>query len=49
MTFTPADLVLLRKALTIPGCWDPRLRAEALKVVERAQAGEQLPLKVAAR
>jgi hypothetical protein len=40
--FTAEELALLRRALTIPGCWNPRLRAEALKLVERAE--EQLSL-----
>jgi hypothetical protein len=42
MRFTAAELALLRRALTIPGCWNPRVRAEALRLVERAE--EQLSL-----
>jgi hypothetical protein len=43
VTFTPAELALIRAALTIPGCWNPTLRDEALALVEQAEGG-QLPL-----
>jgi hypothetical protein len=42
MKFTAEELALLRQALSIPACWNPRVRAEALKLVERAE--EQLSL-----
>jgi hypothetical protein len=48
MTFSPAELALLRAALTIPTCWNPTLRDEALALVEQAEQG-QLPLPTSIR
>jgi hypothetical protein len=47
-TFTPEELALLRAAVTIPTCWNPTLRDEALALVEQATQG-QLPLPTSIR
>lgn len=44
MMFTAEELELLRRAVTIPTCWDPRVRKEALAVVERMASTTQLSL-----
>jgi hypothetical protein len=43
MTFSPSELAVLRAALTVPTCWWPELREEALRLVERADAAQPRP------
>lgn len=42
MTFTADELALLKRALTIPTCWNPRVREEALRLVERGLVRQPL-------
>lgn len=36
-TLSVAEVETLRAALTIPGCWNPRLRDEALSLLDDLQ------------